>query len=304
MYRFLPLVILLAILVSGTAAARDVVVSNRRGDDRNRGFSLQPQVAGDGAVRTLRKALALARPGDRIILENTGEPYREAISVIGGRHSGGWNGPLIIEGRGAVLDGSTPIPDDAWQPLSGDVFACRPARLGRQRLFLDGRPAVEHPAVQGSSIPPKLQPLEWCQWNGQILFCVEPGKLPQDYRPSCCGLQTGITLYYVQDVLIRDLVVQGFAIDGVAVHDVVHDTRLERIVSRDNGLSGFSVRGASWVELDECSAIGNGQSQLRVSDFARCWTYRCLFAPSSAPAVQLQGGELHESREPFARVLR
>ena len=90
--------------------------------------------------------------------------------------------------------------------------------------------------------------------------------------PACCGLQTGITLYYVRDLVIRDLVVQGFAVDGVAVHDVVRDARLERILSRDNGMSGFSARGASWIELDACSAAGNGESQLRIEDFARVWT--------------------------------
>ncbi len=39
---------------------------------------------------------------------------------------------------------------------------------------------------------------------------------------------------------IRDLVVRGFGVDGVAVHDVVRETRLERVSCQDNGLAGFS----------------------------------------------------------------
>ena len=141
------------------------------------------------------------------------------MSLTGKRHSGGLAGPLVIEGRGAVLDGSVPIRDEQWEHLSGDVFACRPARLGYQQLFLAGRAVVRRPVERHGSAAPSLEPLEWCFWRGQILFRVEEGQLPEMYQASCCGLQTGITLYYVHDVIIRDLLVQGFGVDGVAVHD-------------------------------------------------------------------------------------
>jgi hypothetical protein len=290
-------------LGSELAAARDIFVSNQGGNDRNDGRAATAVVPGGGAVRTIRKALRLAQPGDRIILENTGEPYRESLSLMGGRQSGSVIGPLTIEGRGAVLDGTVPIPPDAWQHFSGDVFSYRPARLGYQQLFLDGKAAVRHPIGKEAVQPPSLAPREWCLWRGQILFRVDEGQMPDAYLPSCCGLQTGITLYYVNNVLIRDLVVQGYAVDGVAVHDVVRDTRLERVVSRDNGMSGVSARGASWVELDACQLEGNGLSQLRVEDFARCWVYRGERSPETAPAVQLLGGQLIESQEPFSRAV-
>lgn len=293
---------LLLALLAATAGARDIFVSNVAGDDRHNGRAIQAALPGGGPVRTLAKALRLAAAGDRIVIQNTGQPYREAVSLIGNRHGGSLRGPLVIEGNGATMDGSVPIADDAWSPLSDDVFTCRPARLGQQQLFLDGRAARQRPAVRESANPPTLAPLEWCFWRGQILFKVEPGRMPGDYLPACCGLQTGITLYYVNDVLIRDLVVRGFNVDGVAVHDVVSETRLERVSSQDNGLAGFSVRGASWVELDACSAAGNGQAQLRIEDFARVWAFGCRFLPETAPAVRREGGELVERNEPFARA--
>ncbi len=114
----------------------------------------------------------------------------------------------------------------------------------------------------------------------------------------------GITLYYVRDVVIRDLAVQGFSLDGVAVHDVVQDTRLERVSCRANGASGISVRGASWVELDECVLADNGVSQLRVEDFARVWLYHCRLLDETAPAIQRRGGTIVTSPEPFARPAR
>ncbi len=299
----LVMAVVYAILGAAPAVGRDIFVSNQGGNDRHDGRAMTAIVAGGGAVRTISKALRLAKAGDRIILENTGEPYRETLSLMGGRHSGAVTGPLVIEGRGAVLDGTLPIPADEWQHFSGDVFAYRPARLGYQQLFLDGKAAVRYPTNKEAVQPPPLGPREWCLWRGQILFRVDEGKSPDAYLPSCCGLQTGITLYYLHNVLIRDLVVQGFAVDGVAVHDVVRDTRLERVVSRDNGMSGVSVRGASWVELDTCMLEGNGLSQLRVEDFARCWVYRGERSPETAPAVQLLGGQMIESQEPFSRIL-
>lgn len=291
-------------MFSGQAAGRDIFVSNATGNDRQDGRTMRPLVPSTGPVRTIGKALRLAQAGDRIILDNTSEPYRESLSLIGGRHSGSILGPLVIEGRGAVLDGTVPIPDDEWEHFSGDVFAYRPARLGYQQLFLAGRRAVRHPVAKEAVQPPPLAPLEWCLWRGRILLRVEEGRLPDVYQASCCGLQTGITLYYVHNVLVRDLVVQGFAVDGIAVHDVVRDTRLERVSSRDNGMSGVSVRGASWLEMDECQLLGNGHSQLRVEDFARCWLYQCELSPETAPAIQQSGGKLFESAEPFTRAAR
>lgn len=293
---------LVGVVLTAQAAARDIFVSNVSGDDRHEGRAIQSPLPRSGPVRSIAKALRLAAAGDRIVIQNTGQPYREAISLIGSRLGGSLRGPLTIEGNGATIDGTVAIADDAWSPLSDDVFTCRPARLGQQQLFLDDRAARHRPVAREAVNPPTLAPLEWTFWRGQILFRVEPGRMPQDYRPSCCGLQTGITLYYVDNVLIRDLVVRGFGVDGVAVHDVVRDTRLERVSSQDNGLAGFSARGATWVEFDACSGAGNGQAQLRVEDFARVWAFGCRFVADTAPAVLRSGGELVERNEPFARI--
>jgi hypothetical protein len=141
--------------------------------------------------------------------------------------------------------------------------------------------------------------------RGKIYFRVEGDRLPADYELSCCGLQTGVTLYHVEGLLIRDLVVQGFQLDGVAVHDVVRKTRLEHVTSRANGKSGVSVRGASLVELDNCHLAFNGQSQLRVEDFARCWLYECELPDDTARAIERSGGQVTSVDEPFAvRTMR
>jgi len=284
-------------------AARDIAVSNAAGDDRRDGRTAAITDFA-GPVRTIGKALRLARPGDRIVVENTGQPYRETLSLMGRRHGASPIGPLVIEGSGATLDGSVGIPAQRWKHHAGDVFTYQPARLGHQQLFVGGRPALRRPARWSDVAPPPLEPLEWCFWQGTIYFRVEAGRLPHDYELSCCGLQTGITLYSVQGVLIRDLVVRGFALDGVAVHDVVRDARLARVTSRDNGASGVSVRASSLVELDHCTLGGNGTSQLRVDDFARCWLYECELTADTAPAIELTGGRVTIDDEPFAAGAR
>lgn len=302
MPTWIPCIVILALLAA-PAAARDIYVSNVAGDDRHDGTA-GASTQDRGPVRSISKALRLARAGDRIIVANTGEPYRESLSLSGSRHGASPIGPLVIEGGGATLDGSVPIAPEAWEHESGEVFSYRPARLGHQQFFIAGRPALRRPIGPDDVALSSLEPLEWCFWRGRIYFRLETGRLPADYELACCGLQTGITLYYVDGVLIRDLVVRGFQLDGLAVHDVTRNARLARVTCRANGASGISVRGASKVELDQCMLSGNGTSQLRVADFAHVWLYACQLTALSAPAIQSLGGQVTIDEEPFAAEAR
>jgi hypothetical protein len=280
------------------ASARDIFVSNVGGDDRREGHERAAIMSEAGPVRTISKALRLAEAGDRIIVENTKVPYREMLSLTGSRHSGNLVAPLVIEGQGATLEGTVPIPAGEWRHVAGDVYAYQPARLGYQQLFIGGRVALRRPASWRDVTLPRLEPLEWCLWQGWIYFRTHPQRMPDNYEPSCCGLQTGITLYYVHDVVIRDLMVRGFQLDGVAVHDVVRAVRLENVTAQSNGMSGVSVRGASLVELERCTLEGNGVSQLRVEDFARAWLYDCRLIGDTAPAILRAGGHVTMDAQP------
>ncbi len=110
-------------------AARDIYVNNVEGDDRSTGDMQNNSTVKMGPVRTIAKALRLARPGDHVVLASTGQPYRESVSLSGMRLSGaGDDLPVVITGNGAVLDGSVPVPDDAWEHYLGDIFRFRPSR--------------------------------------------------------------------------------------------------------------------------------------------------------------------------------
>lgn len=289
-------VILLAGLVllgvSRFAAAATIYVDNVLGDDLREGSKPESSGGPDGPLRTLRKALSICQAGDRIMLAATGEPYRESISLSAARHCGSAVSPFIIDGQGAVLEGAEGVPYTAWEHVSGAVFRFRPSRTSYQQLFLDGQPAVERRIAPGETRLPVLEPREWYRRGAYIYFRVEADRLPRDYNLSCSARQTGVTLYHVHDVVIMNLVVQGFRLDGVNVNDGVLDSEVLDITSRGNGRSGIAVAGSSKVHIEGCLAGDNGEQQLLVEGTSATLVEHSELLANTAPAVTNRGARL------------
>jgi hypothetical protein len=275
------------------AAARDIFVDNVAGNDRAMGRQPHHAADGTGPVRTIRAALCQARPSDTIVLANTQRPYRESISVVGSCRSGTDQEPFTIRGNGAVLDGSAPVPPAAWEPYRGAVFRFRPPRLGYQQLFLDDRPAPRVFVAPTAGGPPKLEPRQWCLLDGQIYFCVDSTKLPGDYRLSFACQQTGITLYHVEHVLITDLTVQAFQIDGINLQNSARDVSLVGITCRGNGRSGVTVGGASLADIGHSLLSDNGQGQLLTLPYSETHVRDSRLLWHTAPAWADQGGRVY-----------
>jgi hypothetical protein len=281
---------LIVLAISATPAiGREIFVDNVAGDDRFCGNQPIATTDVNGPVRTIGKALRLTLSGDRVVLANTAEPYRECVALQGERHSGSAVKPFILNGNGAILDGSDPVPDDAWIFVLGDIFRFQPPRLAYQQLFIGGKPVVRKNASADQPLP-ELAPLEWCLYNGWIYFCGEPGKIPQQYAPRYAGRQIGITLYKVHDVVIHDLTVQGFQLDGINAHDGVRDGRLLSVTCRGNGRAGVCVAGGSRVELAGCTLGDNGAAQLLLDEYSLTRVYNSLLIPNTAPAIVQHGG--------------
>jgi hypothetical protein len=278
------------LLTAAAAPARDIYVNNQLGDDRRAGTSAEPQGENGGPCRSIAKALRIAQPADRIVIANTGEPYREGITIQGPRHSGTDAFPFVIEGNGAILDGTTSLEGAVWEYVGKDTFRTRPPRMSFQQLFLDNVPAVRKRPVDGNL--PELAPREWFTMDGWIYFRVAAGTLPHAYKLSCCGEQAGITLYEVHDVIVQDLVVRGFQFDGVNCHDNVKRTDLIRITSQENGRSGISIGGASRVRVDTCTAGGNGAAQVRTEGYCTVELVGNTLDAGTAPAVVREGGRV------------
>jgi hypothetical protein len=290
----------LALSLCSSALGRDIFVNNLAGDDRYAGDLPDNSAGAVGPVRTIAKAARLAGPGDRIVLAASDEPYRESVSLVGLKHSQLESMPLVLEGNGAILDGSLPVPSSAWEHFSGDVYRFRPERLGHQQLFIKARPAVRHPSTSWNGVVPRLAPLEWNLTGGYLYFRTEPGQVPDAYQPSCAALQTGITLYHVQGVEVRDLVVQGYQLDGINVFDAATDVRLIGVTARGNGRSGISVGGSSRVEIRDALVGDNGTAQLRVEGYSKTYLFDCELLDNTAPAELVQGGQLWIDGKPFA----
>ncbi|HZL87642.1 MAG TPA: hypothetical protein VFB96_04635 [Pirellulaceae bacterium] len=277
--------------VCGDVLATDLFVDNLAGDDRNNGQGVKVISRGNGPVRTIEKALRLAQAGDRIVINpNGGQPYRECITLQGGAHSGFGDVVLEIVGNGAVMDGSLSLVSADWEVVGEDLYAVQPPKMAYQQLFLGGQPAARvKPA--GDKVP-ELQPRQWCLFKGRIVFRTDRGRRPESYDISCGGHPVAITLYEVHDLVIRDLKIRGYQLDGVNAHDNVTRCDLVGIDSSYNGRSGFSIGGASRVRLDGCTAGGNGAAQVRTEGFSKTHLVGGSFDETTAPALVQEGGKV------------
>lgn len=279
-------VVSIALAACSAADARQLFVNNTAGDDSADGTRPTSSDVG-GPVRSLTRAMHLASPGDHIVVANTGVPYHESVSLSSGDQSGFNALPFVIEGNGAVLDGSDRVPDDAWQAVRGDLYRFRPAGGGNLRLFTANlEPLPEKPVDAGSGRLPQLEPGEWCAHGGYAYFLCEFGKLPLQYNLRYARLPVGLTLYHVHDVRIVDLTIQGFQRDGVNAHDGLLNVSLGGLILRGNGRCGLAVGGSSQIEAEGCLIGSNGQAEVVVAGPATLSLKNCDLPAGSVPAIE------------------
>jgi hypothetical protein len=285
------------ILTHTRVEARDIHVNNRGGNDYWTG-AVSSLTSGLGPVQTISRALELASQGDRVVLANTGMPYRETLSLSAAKHCGIPGQPFVIEGNGAILDGSRPVPPTAWEFHRDNTFCVKPPRLGYQQLFLNGRPPKRIQLEPNATEVPKLEPLQWCIFHGKIYFAVENERTPHDYDLTCAYLPVGITLYHVHDVAIANLKVQGFQIDGVNAHDGTRDCILSEVVSRGNGRSGVCIAGCSKLQMFDCVVGDNGTAQVYTEALGAVSIHGGDVLENTAPAFVREGGRIFVDGQP------
>jgi hypothetical protein len=105
-------------------------------------------------------------------------------------------------------------------------------------------------------------------------------------------LPVGISLYETRHVVIQDLVVQGFQLDGVNAHDSVFDATLVELTCRGNGRSGIAINGASRVKIIACLVGDNGKAQILTDGYSHTEIINCNLLPKSAPSVMRLGGKV------------
>ena len=239
-----------------------------------------------GPVRTLQRALELAKNGDRVVLDPSGGPYRESIALFGRKHGGNPTYPFVIEGQGALLDGTEPLPEGVWQHFRGDVYRFQPTMKPIDLTFfhlLDGDKALAKVAVPSDTAElPDLQTGEWCLFEGFVYFRAESGKTPRDaghYNLSYSARMCGITLLQVHHVRLHDLTVQGFQLDGVSAVNGAQNIVLDNVVCRNNGRSGVTIGGASSLSAGYGTFAENLTTQILSKPYSEGLFFDCNVSP-------------------------
>lgn len=284
----------------GPLPAIDIHVDNVRGDDLRDGGTGRGLGLEAGALRTIGRALQMAHPGDRIVLARNEEPYRESVTLQGRRHCGSELTPLIIDGQGAILDGTLPVPPSAWQFAYKDVVRFAPVYRSTGLLYRDGLPVLRPVSGRRAELQPGQSVLD----EGLVWYRLRDGVLPSILDIRWTALTVGITLYDVRDVVIRNLIVQGFALDGVSLYDGATNVELSRVALRGNGRSGLHVGGACRAVLSDSHASDNGRGQIHLEGAGRLKLQQCDLWNEGAPALLREGGTVTGDLPPVGRESR
>ncbi len=250
---------LLVLAIAQLSRAQVIYVNNVVGDDRNDGRSSEPTGPGVGPVATLERAFQLARAGETIQLVKTDQPYTGSM-VVGTPGRGGIEGhPVVLEGNGVQLRGFAPVPPSVWQYLGHSTYRMQPYRKGYYLLLVDGKPVerVPYRRAQAGSDRPALDPLQWTVRDGHVYLRIPPGSYIDQLLIEIPGSDIGLSLYSVKHLIIRNLTITGYRLDGLHVHGQSHDVVLENVTARLNGRAGIAVGGTARVTARGCQTEAN-----------------------------------------------
>lgn len=261
----LQLLLTANIWTTTSALAGTIYVDNKTGADHFDGMTPRVTDSYGGPVRTLRKASQIARRGDIISLANTGTPYHQSLQLTGLKNSGYRNVPFVIDGNGATLSGACPVPSIAWKYERDGLWRFKPLRKGYYLLVRDGKVVVEQPSIRKISL---MKPTEgtWAACEGSIYYQARDTEIPPTNDYSFAVETTGISLYSVRHVRIRNLTIKHFRVDGIGAHDLAKDIVLENVTCVENGRSGISVAGSSDVRIQNSRIVDNRRHSIRISE--------------------------------------
>ncbi len=283
----------LGILLFGAtgALAADFYVDNRIGDDLYDGSSPQQVDERAGPVRTIRRALEFVQPRDIVHIANHGTPYVESVSMVGARFRG-----AILDGNGAVISGAKVVPFDAWRKLPNGVWSFTPRRKAFYQLVFDDKALPEIGCPRDARQLPELPEGHWCAWRGSIYYRVLTGSAapnPVSDQPlAFAAEEVGITLLDVEDVVIRNLELRHFRLDGVNAHDRAKNIVLEHVRLIENGRAGLAVGGSSLVGIRDSELLGNRVTQVLNAEMAQTEILECKLGPAPGGLFQRKGGHV------------
>ncbi len=273
-----------------SAVAGDLFVDNRDGDNIYDGRSEHEVDQRSGPVKTIRRALEKVRRGDTIHIANHGMPYYESLEIVGSRFSGGFR----IEGHGAVVSGAKEVPFEAWKPLGNGLWKFTPLRKAFYQLVSGDQAVQEFAVAAGAPNLPAIPAGQWAAWRGSIYYHVLPNKpgASSDAPLAFAAEEVGITLLDVDDVVIHDLELRHFRLDGVNVHDRCQNIILDQVKLIENGRAGLAVGGSSLVGIKDSEISGNRVAQVLNSEVAQTEIISTKIASAAGIPIRKTGGHV------------
>ncbi|QDT93134.1 right-handed parallel beta-helix repeat-containing protein [Gimesia algae] len=244
-----------------------IYVDNRAGNNALNGISPKIVSGKNGPVKSIKRALEYARPGDKIILINNDMPYHESFTLSGKRFSSSGQEKFTILGNGATISGAIPVPQDGWRSLKNGLWKVTPFRKGYFNLYLEGKTLPEYrPETDEEVKLTDIPPGSWAVHKGAIYYRELKNQLPPREAFSLAGMSVGLSLIDVEGVQISDVTFENFRIDGINVHDRCKNIILKKVTCTGNGRCGLAVNGTSQVEVIDSELKGNRLEDLLITE--------------------------------------
>src|SRR5205814_6538090 len=132
------------------------------------------------------------------------------------------------------------------------------------------------PEVRVPAHAAKLPPLpegNWCVWRGTVYYRLHSNAAGQSVDPDVplefAAEEVGITLLDVDDVVIHNLELRHFRLDGVNVHDRCQNIILDQVRLIEYGRAGLAVGGSSLVGIRDSEIAGNRLTQVLNTEVAQ-----------------------------------
>jgi hypothetical protein len=270
--RFHFLVVLSYCLVAGNhlCQARELKVSRAPGSE----------------FTSIQQAVNKAQPGDVIALSPEDSPYYESVSFH--NKSGEPEKPIILDGRGATLDGSAPLRADEWEQTEpglfrSTAFAARmrvsDSILGRYFFVMNGAINRMNRSSKGTRAAFKtvadLQTGEWTFIESEKAFYIRLAPEQKLESVRAPERSSGVALSGdCEHLIIRNLSVTHVWNDGFNIHQRSRDVRFENIRAIECGDDGISAHEDCWISVDGLFSARNstgfchvGQSRSETKNF-------------------------------------
>jgi hypothetical protein len=194
---------------------------------------------------------------------------------VGERLSGAPVLPFMIVGNGAVVSGAKPVPADTWQLVADQTWRITPVAKAYYQLVLNGEAVPEVAYPRDAAELPDLPEGHWCAWRGAVYYRAALRDDPREMDFALADEDVGITLLDVHDVVIRDLTLRHFRLDGINAHDRCRNVLLQNVTCEQNGRAGVAVAGTSLIRIEDSRLIDNRAHSLLISELGEADVENC-----------------------------